>query len=36
MFKIIEDEYNCAKKNIEKYNKLMEEGKDPEEERKNN
>ena len=32
MFKIIEDEYNYAKKNIEKYNRLMEEGRDPEEE----
>lgn len=31
MFKIIEDEYNYAKKRIEKYNKLMEEGKNPEE-----
>ena len=30
MFKIIKNEYNIAKRNIEKYNKMMEKGINPE------
>lgn len=30
MFKIIKNEYNIAKRNIEKYNRMMEEGINPE------
>ena len=30
MFKIIKNEYNIAKRNIEKYNRMMEKGINPE------